>query len=93
MAWPLISEGSIWLALWGGGAVHRYSPDGDLIEVVTVPATQVTSCVFGGPDLRDLYVTSAATGLSAGGNPALSEGGLFKVRVRAPGLPTHAFRG
>jgi sugar lactone lactonase YvrE len=87
------SEGSIWLALWGGGAVHRYSPDGRLIEVIHIPATQVSSCVFGGPDLRDLFVTSATIGLPRGGNPTLHEGGLFRVNAAIPGLPTNAFGG
>jgi sugar lactone lactonase YvrE len=86
------SEGSIWLALWGGGAVHRYSPNGDLVEIVDIPATQVSSCAFGGRDLRDLFVTTAATGLSRSGS-TLAEGGLFRVRVRTPGLPTNPFRG
>ena len=84
------AEGCIWLAMWGSGAVHRYSPDGELLEVVSLPATQVSSCAFGGPDLRDLYVTSAASGLRQETDRDL-EGGLFKVRVATAGLPTNPF--
>jgi sugar lactone lactonase YvrE len=57
-------EGYLWLALWGGGALHRYSPDGTLDRVVPMPVSHPTKCAFGGPDLADLYVTSASTALS-----------------------------
>jgi D-xylonolactonase len=49
----------------GGWSVRRYSPSGDLDRIVQLPVARVTSCAFGGPDLTDLYVTSASTGLSA----------------------------
>ena len=58
------SEGCVWVALWGGGAVRRYAPDGQLIEVVEVPVRQVASACFGGPRLTDLYVTTAAYEMS-----------------------------
>lgn len=53
------STGDLWLALWGGGAVHRYSPDGELRDVVRVPATNVTSVAFGTPELDTLFITTA----------------------------------
>src|SRR5919204_405258 len=55
-------EGCIWVALWEGWAVRRYSPDGELLGVVEVPAALVTKPAFGGPDLADLYITTAAYG-------------------------------
>ena len=58
------AEGCVWVALWGGGAVRRYSPDGDLLEAVLLPVTQVASACFGGPTLTDLFVTTAAHKLS-----------------------------
>jgi sugar lactone lactonase YvrE len=48
-------EGGIWLALWGGSAVHRYMPDGRLDTVICVPTRHVTSCAFGGPDCATLW--------------------------------------
>jgi sugar lactone lactonase YvrE len=53
-------EGCVWLALWGGSSVRRYSPEGALEHVVDVPATHVTACAFGGEDRRSLFITSAA---------------------------------
>ena len=53
------AEGGVWLALFGGGAVRRYLPDGSLDAHIRLPVTNPTSLAFGGPDLADLFVTSA----------------------------------
>lgn len=58
-------EGGVWVALYGGGAVRRYGPDGNLDRLLDVPATNVTACCFGGDDGRSLFVTTARQGLSA----------------------------
>ena len=88
------SDGFLWVALWGGWAVHRYSPKGVLDRVVKLPVAKVTSCAFGGPDLADLYITSASIELSP---DELREqphaGGLFRHRPGVAGLPTHSFKG
>lgn len=52
-------EGHLWVALWGGGAVHRYDPSGHLVTTVRVPVTNVTSCCFGGPDRTTLFITTS----------------------------------
>jgi sugar lactone lactonase YvrE len=52
-------EGGVWVALWAGGAVRRYAPDGALDEVVPVPAHNVTACCFGGDEGRTLFITTA----------------------------------
>ncbi len=59
------NRGNLWVACFGGAAVRCFSPAGVQLEEVILPVTQVTSCAFGGPDLTDLYVTSAAYRLSA----------------------------
>jgi sugar lactone lactonase YvrE len=88
------SEGGLWIAFWDAGEVRRYGRDRALDVVVRVPAMQVTSAVFGGPDRRDLYITSATTGLS---EAELAEqplaGGLFHVGIPVAGLLPDRFAG
>ena len=56
-------EGMLWVAHWGGGFVGRYDPaTGALLAKVHVPASQTTSCCFGGRDLRTLFITTASVG-------------------------------
>jgi len=57
-------EGCLWVALFGGSAVHRYTPAGQLDTVVRVPASYTTSCCFGGPRNDQLFITSARRGLT-----------------------------
>lgn len=82
------AEGCLWVALWGGGAVHRYRPDGTLDTVVTVPASNVTCCTFGGPDLDQLFITSARSEWSAGD----LGGSLFMCAPGVSGLAAHRVR-
>jgi sugar lactone lactonase YvrE len=56
------SEGYLWNAQWGAGRVARYSPEGQFLEALSLPAVLTTCPAFGGADLRTLYVTSAAEG-------------------------------
>jgi sugar lactone lactonase YvrE len=90
----LDAEGYLWVALWGGSAVERYAPDGRLDMRVEVPAEQASSCVFGGPDLDLLFITTARKGFPAGGRPDQPEaGGLFVGRPGPRGRPAFRFAG
>ncbi len=89
------SEGQLWVAHWGYGAVVCWCPKtGEVIDEISVPASQVTSCAFGGDDLKTLYITSARDGLSD--EALLSQphaGGLFVAQTDVVGLPTYRYRG
>lgn len=85
------AEGGLWVALWGGGAVHRYAPDGRLDAVVELPVSQVTSCAFGGPTLGDLYISTSRMGADPDEQPAA--GALFRVVPGVKGLRSAAFDG
>ena len=89
----LDAEGHIWVALWGGGAVHRYAPDGTRIAEIRLPAKYVTSCAFGGPDLRDLYITTQGLDVPAVDRAAQHAGGLFVARPGPRGRPANRFTG
>ncbi len=58
------AEGYVWSAHWDGWAVVRYDPDGGIDRVVNLPVPRPTSCVFGGPDLSTLFITTARIRLS-----------------------------
>lgn len=61
----LDAEGCLWLAVWGSGELRRYTPDGRLDTVVSLPVRQVTSAAFGGADLGTLYITTARENFTA----------------------------
>jgi sugar lactone lactonase YvrE len=83
-------EGGLWVAMFGGSVVHRYTSAGTLDAVIEFPVSLVTSCAFGGPDLDDLYVTSAAHMLS-GFEPLA--GSLFRCRPGVKGRSCTSYRG
>jgi sugar lactone lactonase YvrE len=85
------AEGHLWVALWAGSAVHRYSPQGVLEDVIELPATQVTACAFGGADLDTLYITTSRQGLAADEQPGA--GCLFAAVPGVRGAPVRPFAG
>lgn len=89
------SEGMLWIAHWGGWQVTRWNPTtGEKLLSVPVLASQVTSCTFGGPELDELYITTARVGLDTEQLAAQPHaGGLFRVKVGVTGLPVERFRG
>jgi sugar lactone lactonase YvrE len=59
------TEGMLWIALWGGWKIARYNPyTGKQLSQFSLPVSRVSSCIFGGDTLEDIYITSARTGLS-----------------------------
>jgi sugar lactone lactonase YvrE len=80
------SEGGVWVAVWGGGVIQRYDAAGALTSVARLPASHVTSCAFGGPELDQLYITTAA-------GPGRSAGALFTCPAGLAGLPAYRYAG
>jgi sugar lactone lactonase YvrE len=86
------AEGCYWTALYEGGRVRRYAPDGRLMAEWPVPARCPTMLAFGGRDLRTLYVTTARAGRPEEELSAFpASGGVFAMRVEVPGLPEPDF--
>ena len=88
------AEGKLWIALFGGGAVTRWDPvSGLLLERLELPCRQVTSCCFGGPNLDQLFVTTARQEMDAAAIKAEPlAGGLFQAEVGVKGLPAACFQ-
>lgn len=85
------SEGHLWIAFCHGGCVSCFDPEnGDELHRVTLPCLETTACAFGGPDLKELYVTT-------GVHKSVEEehaGRLFAVHgLGVRGMPSHAFGG
>jgi sugar lactone lactonase YvrE len=86
-------DGCIWVALWGGHAVHRYSPDGELLATVAVDAPQVSSCTFGGPDRSTLFITTSREGYGPAEVSAHPHAGkIFAVDVGVTGPAAAGYR-
>ena len=88
------AEGFIWNAQWDGWRVVRYAPDGQVDRIVKLPVQKPTSCMFGGPNLATMYITSASIGLSEADKKAQPQaGGLFALDVGVRGVPETRFAG
>jgi sugar lactone lactonase YvrE len=86
------ADGGIWVALWGGAQVRRYSPDGRVTDIVNLPVEQPTSCTFGGDAGDVLYITTARLGLTDAQLAASPlAGSVFACRPGYRGHPAHAF--
>jgi sugar lactone lactonase YvrE len=87
-------EGCLWVAFWDGWCVRRLAPDGAVLALLPLPVQRPTSCTFGGPDLRQLFVTSATIGLDDAARAAQPlAGGLFMAEPGVSGFAVPPFAG
>lgn len=83
------SDGCIWISLYAGWAVNRYSPDGALLQSVAMPVPNITKIAFGGPDLATAYATTANHGMSPEKRAEHPQAGdLFAFAPGVRGLPS-----
>jgi sugar lactone lactonase YvrE len=87
------TDGNLWIAMWGGAQLTRWDPNsGKLLEQVPMPILQPSSCVFGGKDMNELYITSARKGMKEEElNQYPLSGGVFKLVTKTQGIPTFEF--
>jgi sugar lactone lactonase YvrE len=84
----------LWLAVWGSGELRRYTPDGQVDVVVSLPVTQVTSAAFGGPGLDTLYITTARENFTPADLAAQPHAGdIFACTPGVTGRPPFRFGG
>jgi sugar lactone lactonase YvrE len=88
-------QGNLWIAMWSGAQVTKWDPaSGQLLERIPVPAKDVSSCVFGGRNMNELYITSARVGLDeAALNQYPLTGGVFRLETNVEGMPAFEFAG
>ena len=87
-------DGCLWVCLWDGWAVRRYSPKGEWLETVRMPVARPTSCAFGGRALDRLYISSASIGLDEEARKMQpNAGGLFMITPGVRGLEDVPFAG
>ena len=87
-------DGFLWTALFDGGCIARFAPDGRLDRTIDLPVSRPTACAFGGADLRTLYVTTARFRLppeKAAVEPYA--GGMLALDVGVKGLPEPMYAG
>ena len=90
----LDGEDCPWVAIWGGGQVRRYRPDGTLDRVVHVDVRRVTKVAFGGPDLDEMYITTAWIGAGEAERREQPRAGhIFRCRPGVRGRRPHRFAG
>jgi len=87
------TQGNLWVAMWGSAQITKWDPKaGKLLEQIPVPALHTSSCVFGGRDMNELYVTSAREDMSGADLKKYPlSGGLFKIQTSVAGMPTFEF--
>ncbi len=87
------AEGDLWVAIFGGGRVQRYSSDGSLRDELVLPAAETTSCAFGGPRLNLLYATTATENWTDEQRRAEPTAGLvYRFETGVAGRPAAHFR-
>ena len=88
------SEDCLWLAHFGGSRLTRYSPRGDVMQVIAMPVPNITSCTFAGADLDTLYITTARHLMDENDIRKYPlAGSLFSCKPGVTGLPTPMFAG
>lgn len=82
------AEGYLWNCRFSGGCIVRVAPDGHIDRIVEMPVQNITTCTFGGPDRKTLYVTTASIQAPPGDRLA---GGLFTIHTETEGQPENRF--
>lgn len=83
------AEGFLWNCRFYGSCIVRVAPDGRIDRIIEMPVQNITTCTFGGPDLKTLFVTTASIQAPPGDRLA---GSLFSIQTEIEGQPENRFR-
>lgn len=88
------SDGHLWSARWSQGKISHFDPRGTLVEEIHVASPNTSCTSFGGPDLNELYITSARKELTDEQKAQFPQAGdLFRFKTNSKGQPFHKFAG
>jgi sugar lactone lactonase YvrE len=81
--------------MWVGAQIIKWDPtSGNILEQIDISALHKSSCVFGGKNMNELYITSARQGLDDSAlNAYPLSGGVFRLQTKSTGMPTFKFGG
>ena len=77
------TDGCIWNCRWGGSCVVRLTPTGEVDQIIEMPVENITNCVFGGKDMKTLFITTAS---NKGKNKNDLDGSLFSINLSYQGI-------
>ena len=77
------TEGCLWNCRWGGSCIVRFTPTGKVDQVLEMPVQNITNCIFGGSDMKTLFITTAS---NKGENKNDLDGSLFAINLNYQGL-------
>ena len=77
------TDGCIWNCRWGGSCIVRFTPTGQVDQIIEMPVQNITNCVFGGPDMKTLFITTAR---NEGKNKNDFDGSLFSINLNYQGI-------
>ena len=77
------TDGCIWNCRWGGSCIVRFTPTGEVDQIIEMPVQNITNCIFGGSDMKTLFITTAS---NMGENKNDLDGSLFAINLNYQGI-------
>jgi len=77
------TDGCIWNCRWGGSCIVRFTPTGEVDQIIEMPVQNITNCIFGGSDMKTLFITTAS---NKGENKNDLDGSLFAINLNYQGI-------
>tara|TARA_B100001057_G_scaffold440476_1_gene474404 strand:- start:384 stop:1277 length:894 start_codon:yes stop_codon:yes gene_type:complete len=80
------TDGCLWNCRWGGSCIVRFTPDGKIDQFIEMPVQNVTNCIFGGSDMKTLFITTAS---NEDDSRTDMDGDLFAINLQYQGIEDH----
>jgi len=75
------TDGCVWNCRWGGSCIVRFTPSGKVDQIIEMPVQNITNCVFGGKDMKTLFITTASNE-----DKNNLDGSLFSINLNYQGI-------